>query len=84
MTFNCSLVEMMRIQAARELAGGGAAFVGHGLPVLATTVARLHHQVLAKEADLEGVAPESTCPHHPSPTELREPLHGGRRPAALA
>ena len=35
--------ELMCIQAARELAGCGVAFVGMGLPLLATTLAKLHH-----------------------------------------
>jgi glutaconate CoA-transferase subunit B len=38
-----SLPEFMCIQAARELAGCGVAFVGMGLPLLATTLAKLHH-----------------------------------------
>jgi glutaconate CoA-transferase subunit B len=33
----------MCIQTARELAGCGVAFVGMGLPLLATTLAKLHH-----------------------------------------
>jgi glutaconate CoA-transferase subunit B len=38
-----SLPEFMCLQAARELAGCGVAFVGLGLPLLATTLAKLHH-----------------------------------------
>lgn len=38
-----SLPEIMCIQTARELAGCGVAFVGLGLPLLATTLAKLHH-----------------------------------------
>ena len=38
-----SLVELMCIQAARETAGAGVAFVGLGLPVLTTTLAKVHH-----------------------------------------
>lgn len=38
-----SLPEMMVIQAAREIAGSGKAFVGMGLPMLATAVTKLHH-----------------------------------------
>ena len=38
-----SLPEIMVIQAARELAGAGKAFVGMGLPMLATAIAKLHH-----------------------------------------
>jgi len=38
-----SLVELMCIQAARETAGAGVAFVGLGLPVFTTTLAKLHH-----------------------------------------
>ena len=38
-----TLAEMMCIQAAREAAGCGVAFVGQGLPLLATTMAKLHH-----------------------------------------
>jgi glutaconate CoA-transferase subunit B len=39
----CSLPELMVIQAAREIAGCGVAFVGLGLPLLATTITKLHH-----------------------------------------
>lgn len=38
-----SLAEMMVIQAAREIAGGGKAFVGMGLPMLATALAKYAH-----------------------------------------
>jgi glutaconate CoA-transferase, subunit B len=38
-----SLAEMMVIQAARELAGSGRAFVGMGLPMLATALAKYRH-----------------------------------------
>ncbi len=38
-----SLPEMMVIQAAREIAGAGKAFVGMGLPMLATALTKLHH-----------------------------------------
>lgn len=38
-----SLPEMMVIQAAREIAGAGKAFVGMGLPMLATAITKLHH-----------------------------------------
>ncbi len=38
-----SLVELMCIQAARETAGAGVAFVGLGLPVLTTTLTKVHH-----------------------------------------
>jgi glutaconate CoA-transferase subunit B len=38
-----TLPEMMCVQAAREVAGAGVAFVGMGLPLLATTLAKLHH-----------------------------------------
>ena len=37
-----SLAEMMVIQAAREIAGSGRAFVGMGLPMLAAAVTKLH------------------------------------------
>lgn len=35
-----SLAELMVVQAAREIAGGGRAFVGMGLPMLATALAK--------------------------------------------
>lgn len=38
-----SLPEMMCIQAAREIAGAGVTFVGQGLPLLATTMTKLHY-----------------------------------------
>lgn len=38
-----SLAEMMVVQAAREIAGSGRAFVGMGLPMLAAAVAKMHH-----------------------------------------
>ncbi|MEO8540486.1 MAG: CoA-transferase [bacterium] len=38
-----SLAEMMVVQAARELAGSGRAFVGMGLPMLATALTKFHH-----------------------------------------
>jgi glutaconate CoA-transferase subunit B len=37
-----SLAEMMVIQAAREIAGSGRAFVGMGLPMLAAAITKLH------------------------------------------
>ena len=37
-----SLSEMMCVQAAREIAGSGVTFVGQGLPLLATTMTKLH------------------------------------------
>jgi glutaconate CoA-transferase, subunit B len=42
MTGDCSLQEMMVIQAAREIAPSGSVFVGMGLPMLATAIAKLH------------------------------------------
>lgn len=39
-----SLPEMMCVQAARELAGSGVVFVGMGLPILATTMAKFYHE----------------------------------------
>ncbi len=38
-----SLQEMMVIQAAREIAPSRSVFVGMGLPMLATAIAKLHH-----------------------------------------
>lgn len=38
-----TLAEMMVVQAAREIAGGGGAFVGMGLPMLATALAKFAH-----------------------------------------
>ena len=38
-----TLPEMMCIQTARELAGGGVVFAGMGLPLLASTMTKLHH-----------------------------------------
>jgi glutaconate CoA-transferase subunit B len=38
-----SLAEMMVVQAAREIAGSGSAFVGMGLPMLATALAKFAH-----------------------------------------
>jgi glutaconate CoA-transferase subunit B len=38
-----SLVELMCTQTARETAGAGVTFVGLGLPVLTTTLAKVHH-----------------------------------------
>lgn len=43
MSDDYGLDEMMVIQAAREIAGTGRAFVGMGLPVLAATITKLHH-----------------------------------------
>lgn len=43
MTGDCSLAEMMVVQAAREIAGAGRTFVGMGLPVLATSICKFLH-----------------------------------------
>jgi glutaconate CoA-transferase subunit B len=43
MTADYSLQEMMVIQAAREIAPSRSVFVGMGLPMLATAIAKLHH-----------------------------------------
>ena len=43
MSKDYSLAEMMVVQAAREIAGTGRAFVGMGLPVLAAAITKFHH-----------------------------------------
>jgi glutaconate CoA-transferase subunit B len=42
-TADYTLAEMMVVQAAREIAGCGSAFVGMGLPMLATALAKFAH-----------------------------------------
>ena len=43
MSAEYSLQEMMVVQAAREIAPSASVFVGMGLPMLATAIAKLHH-----------------------------------------
>lgn len=57
-----SLPEMMVVQAAREIAGARHAFVGMGLPMLATAIAKaLHDPALAYSTEV-GVADWSPRP----------------------
>lgn len=69
-THGYSLVEMMCVQAARETAGAGVAFVGMGLPLLSTTLAKLHHDPALVYTTEVGVAdwdpPPGEVDHHPS------------------
>lgn len=51
-----TLPEMMVVQAAREIAGARHAFVGMGLPMLATAVAKAHHDDALAYSTEVGVA----------------------------
>ena len=76
MKLSCSLVEMMCIQAARELVGGGVAFVGQGLPVLSTTLTKLHHDptlVFTTELGIADWDPPAHEIDH-APVSIAEPI----------
>lgn len=73
---SCSLPELMVIQAARELAGCGVAFVGMGLPLLATTLTKLHHDptiVFTTEMGIADWEPPPEEVDH-APNSIGDPL----------
>ena len=71
-----SLPELMCIQAAREVAGAGVAFVGLGLPLLVATLSKLHHDpalVFTTEVGIGDWAPEPELVDH-APFSIADPL----------
>jgi glutaconate CoA-transferase subunit B len=70
------LVEMMCVQAARETAGAGVAFVGMGLPLLTTTLAKLHHDrelIFATEVGVLDWDPDPAEIDH-APSGIGDPI----------